>query len=158
MIKLLSIVVLVIFITVSTAYAQTSSSERQTRPSVEKARPDVVRAMAVKYIGYYKSIKLTPEQEKIKVIALSSLPAPCCSDNSVATCCCPCNLAKSTWGLSSFLIAERGYNSAQVRQAAIDWFKLTNPNGYSGSACYTGGCSRAFNQNGCGGMNDKKLS
>ncbi len=157
MIKLLSIVILVIFITVSTAYAQTSSPEGQSRPSVEKAQPDDVRAMAVKYIGYYKSIKLTPEQEKIKATALSSLPAPCCSDNSVATCCCPCNLAKSVWGLSSFLIAERGYNSQQVRQAAIDWFKLTNPNGYTGDACYIGGCNRAFNQNGCGGMNERKL-
>jgi len=158
MIKLLSIVILVSFITVNTAHTQTSSPEGKNRPSVEKAQPDVVRAMAVKYIGYYKSIKLTPEQEKIKVTALSSLPAPCCSDNSVATCCCPCNLAKSTWGLSSFLIAERGYNSAQVRQAAIDWVKLTNPNGYSGSACYIGRCNKPFNQNGCGGMNDKKLS
>lgn len=157
MIKLLSIVVLVSFITVNTAYAQTSSHEGQSSPSVEKAQPDVARAMAAKYIGYYKSIKLTPEQEKIKLTALSSIPAPCCSDNPMSTCCCPCNLAKSVWGLSNFLITERGYNSAQVRQAAVDWIKFTNPNGYSGKACYTGGCNRLFNQDGCGGMNEKKL-
>ncbi|MEE8329012.1 MAG: hypothetical protein V3R54_03675 [Thermodesulfovibrionia bacterium] len=154
MIKLLSLIVLVSF---NSAYAQISSPEGQSSPSVEKAQPDVARAMVAKYIGYYKSIKLTPEQEKIKVTGLSSIPAPCCSDNSMATCCCPCNLAKSVWGLSNFLIAERGYNSAQVRQAAIDWLKFTNPDGYSGDTCYIGGCNRAFYQNGCGGMDERKL-
>jgi hypothetical protein len=57
-------------------------------------------------IGYYNAARLTSEQKSIMQNALLPLKAPCCDDNSMATCCCPCNLAKSVWGLSSYLIAE----------------------------------------------------
>jgi hypothetical protein len=111
------------------------------------------RSQAVEFIGYHESIALTPEQELIKNTALSSIAAPCCSDFTAATCCCPCNLAKSIWGLANVLIVEHDYGVDQLRQAAVDWIAFTNPAGYSGDACFTaGGCERSFEKNGCGGM------
>jgi hypothetical protein len=104
------------------------------------------------FIAWNESIQLTPAQEAIRVEALSAIPAPCCSDNSAATCCCPCNMAKSVWGLSKHLITEKGAGVAEVRQAAQDWFAFINPEGFSGDVCYTGGCGKAFHENGCGGM------
>lgn len=108
------------------------------------------------FIAWDDSIRLTPEQEAIRVEALAAIPAPCCSDNSAATCCCPCNMAKSVWGLSKHLITEKGAGVEEVRQAAQDWFRFINPDGFSGDVCYTaGGCNRAFHANGCGGMNKR---
>ncbi len=39
-----------------------------------------------RFIDYYNSITLTPEQERVKRDALSPLKAPCCDDNSMYTC------------------------------------------------------------------------
>jgi hypothetical protein len=110
------------------------------------------RAEAAKYIGYYNSYRLAPEQEGIKNAALSKIPAPCCSENSIATCCCPCNMAKAVWGMSAYLIVEEGYGARQLETAVRDWLAAANPNGFSGRTCYTGGCGRSFDQDGCGGM------
>jgi hypothetical protein len=60
-----------------------------------------VKEQTKEFIAYSDSIQLTPEQELVKQEALSRIPAPCCSDNSAYTCCCPCNMAKSWWGLSN---------------------------------------------------------
>lgn len=116
-----------------------------------------VKEQTPKFIEYYKTIKLTPEQEKIKTDALSAIPAPCCSDFSIATCCCPCNLAKSIWGLSGYLITEHGYGVEQVRDAAKGWISFVNKSGYSGDTCKTGGCGHAFKDSGCGGMKEDTL-
>jgi len=115
------------------------------------------RARAPQFIAYYKSISLTPAQEKIKSEALSALPAPCCRDYPLMTCCCPCNLAKSVWGLSHYLIAKRGYTAPKVKQAVQKWLGFINPNGFTGDACFTGGCKRPFAENGCGGMDEKRV-
>jgi hypothetical protein len=69
-----------------------------TTSSASKTPPRDFRAEAKTYIGYYNTIKLKPEQEGIKNAALTRIPAPCCSDNSIATCCCPCNLAQGRLG------------------------------------------------------------
>ena len=74
-----------------------------------------------RFIDRYNAISLTPEQEGVRRDALRPLKAPCCDDNSMATCCCPCNLAKSVWGLSSYLIVEQGYGAEQVRESARQW-------------------------------------
>lgn len=116
-----------------------------------------VRAQAEEFIGYYRSIKLTPEQERIKVEALSTIPAPCCSEYSLATCCCPCNMAKSAWGMAAWLITEKGYDAGQVRQAALDWIEFINPDGFTGTSCSKGGCMRPFAHDGCGGMKESEL-
>ena len=110
-----------------------------------------------RFIAYYQSIRLTPEQERVKVEALASIPAPCCSENPLATCCCPCNMAKAAWGLSAWLISEKSYDVGQVRQAAKDWLAAANPGGFSGDACSNGGCGRPIRENVCGGMDQRKV-
>lgn len=116
-----------------------------------------VKKQTREFIGYNESIELTPEQELIKQKALSGIPAPCCSDNSALTCCCPCNMAKSWWGLSHHLIANEGYGAEEVQAAVEAWIEFINPDGFSGNACYTGGCNRPFDRNGCGGMSESKI-
>lgn len=116
-----------------------------------------VRLKTKEFIGYYQSIKLTPEQTRIKEEVLGAIPAPCCAQDSLLKCCCPCNLAKSAWGLSHYLIAKKGYDAAKLKKAMHDWLKLTNGNGYTGDACYEKRCGQPFAANGCGGMNQDQL-
>lgn len=115
------------------------------------------RDQTEKLIRYYQTIALTPEQERIKVEALSLIPAPCCADNPLATCCCPCNLAKAAWGMAAFLITEHDYGVEEVRQAAVDWLAAANPDGFTGDSCYSGGCGRPIHRNGCGGMDESHV-
>ena len=116
-----------------------------------------VQVQTPEFIGYYKSIELSPQQEKVKNQALSSIPAPCCSDFSIATCCCPCNLAKSVWGLSHYLITKYKYDAQQVKQSVQDWIQFVNKNGYSGNVCNMGHCAYPFHQDGCGGMKEDNI-
>jgi len=86
------------------------------------------------------------------------MAAPCCKDYPLATCCCPCNLAKSAWGLANYMVARKGASAEQVKKTVGDWFAFVNPGGFSGEACDTaGGCARRFAHNGCGGMDEKNL-
>lgn len=119
-----------------------------------------VRQTTLKLMDLERRITLSPAQEAIKKAALEPLPAPCCSDNSAYTCCCPCNLTKTIWGLSQYLIAEKGVEDpAQVRAKVEEWLDTINPKGFSGDVCYTaGGCPRPFKENGCGGMNPQQLA
>lgn len=132
-------------------------------PSADGTTPDGTstftgdRAETERFIRYFHTIELTPEQERVKVEALSTIPAPCCADNPLATCCCPCNMAKAAWGLSAWLITEKGYGVDEVNQAARDWLAAANPGGFTGNACYTGGCGRPIDENGCGGMDDRRV-
>ena len=114
-----------------------------------------VKKQTLEYIGYYKSIQLTPEQEKIKTEALKTMPAACCSQFSQATCCCVCNLSRSVWGLTKYLIARKNYNATQVREAAQKWIEFTHPNGYAGDSCPSQRCGQAFHKDGCGGMGEQ---
>ena len=113
-----------------------------------------VRVQAEQFIDDYNAIRLTPAQDRVQAEALDSIPAPCCKDYSMKTCCCPCNLAKSVWGLSHFLIAKKGYAAPEVKRAVIGWLAFVNQKGFTGNACFTGGCKRPFAQNGCGGMDE----
>ena len=113
-----------------------------------------VRVQTAEFMGYCKSIKLTPAQEKIKNQALSAIPAPCCSDFSVATCCCPCNMAKSIWGLSHFLIAKKNSNATHVKETVTAWIHFINENGFDGNTCNEGRCGFPFKESGCGGMKE----
>ena len=118
---------------------------------------DVQRDTA-KFMGWHRSITLTAPQEAVKRAALEAVPAPCCSDNSAYTCCCPCNLSKTLWGLSNYVIAKKGVNAAQLKEVVDAWMSAAGPSGYSGDSCYQGGCEREFHNNGCGGMDESKLS
>ncbi|MBI4425815.1 MAG: hypothetical protein HY554_18945 [Elusimicrobia bacterium] len=116
-----------------------------------------LRGQVQKYIRYNTEIVLNDAQRRVKEEALSAIPAPCCAEYSILTCCCPCNLAKAVWGMSHYLIARKGMEAAQVRGAVERWIAAINPAGFSGQACHEGGCGRAFHKNGCGGMNEDRL-
>lgn len=116
-----------------------------------------VEARARQYISDYHEITLDADQQKVKEEALGSIPAPCCSEYSTLTCCCPCNLAKTVWGLSHGLIARKGAGVEEVRRAVTDWLATVSPDGFSGLACHNGGCARSFADNGCGGMSESQL-
>jgi hypothetical protein len=116
------------------------------------------KEQTAQFIEYERTIKLTPAQEAVKKEALTQIPAPCCSDNTAYTCCCPCNMAKAIWGMSAYLITEKGADAATVKKKTEEWVKLINPDGFPGDTCYTsGGCGKAFAQDGCGGMNAARL-
>jgi len=119
-----------------------------------------VRTKAERYLAYYGTYRtrLTPDQQAIKNAALGEIPAPCCREFPMATCCCPCNLAKTTWGLASHLVAERGYGAPSVREEVERWLAEINPNGAAGDACAKGRCERPFHEDGCGGMKEGRLS
>jgi hypothetical protein len=88
----------------------------------------------------------------------------------MSTCCCDCNLAKSVWGLSGYLAAEKGLGAEEVRASALQWLRFihsdyyvgqelaergVNPARYDlpqGDSCYTGRCELPFAESGCGGM------
>lgn len=109
------------------------------------------------FIGYYRAIELTPEQEAVKKAALDTRPAVCCSDYTAYTCCCDCNLSKSLWGLANYLIAVRGMGAGEVAEVTAGWMEFANPDGFRGDACYTGGCGRSPRHDGCGGMEEDEL-
>jgi len=122
------------------------------------------------FIDYYESTALNADQQRTVDNALSSLKAPCCDDNPMSTCCCDCNLAKSVWGLSGYLVAEKGFGAEEVREPALQWLRYihsdyyvgqelrnrgVNPDKYGlprGDSCYTGRCELPFGEAGCGGM------
>jgi len=119
-----------------------------------KARFTDVHRDTATFMGYSRTITLTAAQEAVKKAALEALPAPCCSDNTAYTCCCPCNLAKTIWGLSNYLIARQHADAAETRAAVDEWVRFVNPAGYPGSTCYKGGCPKPFAKAGCGGMSE----
>ncbi len=115
-------------------------------------------SQAAEFIGYNRSIALTPAQKALRDRALAAMPAACCEKFSQATCCCPCNLAKSVWGLSNFLIVRQHATAPELQAAVRGWLKFVNAKGFSGDACDTaGGCERNFSNNGCGGMDERNL-
>lgn len=116
-----------------------------------------VRQQTKDFHRYFREIELTAEQEAVMREALEDLAAPCCQDKSAYTCCCECNMGRSWWGLSKFLIAEKGAGAEEVREAVSRWFDFIHPRGSSGTACYTGGCARSFKDDGCGGMREDQV-
>jgi hypothetical protein len=128
----------------------------QSAPEKKIAFTDV-RDQTVQFIDYYETIRLTREQEAVKREALSSLPAACCSSNSAYTCCCVCNLSRTVWGLTAYLITEHDAGVEEIREAVREWTKFVNPEGFSGDSCFKGGCARSFEKNGCGGMQASRI-
>jgi hypothetical protein len=118
---------------------------------------DDARTQSEQFIEWHRTIKLNPQQEAVKKAALEALPAPCCSDNSAYTCCCECNVSRTVWGLTNYIIAEQDAGVAQVQEKVKEWIAFVNPKGYSGRSCYNGGCARPFSDDGCGGMSAERL-
>ena len=119
-----------------------------------------VEGQAKQFMRWHEEIRLNASQEAVKKAALGNIPAPCCADNSAYTCCCPCNISRTIWGLSQYMIARQGASADQVRSKVQEWIAFIGPKppaGYSGSGCYTGQCPSPFSQGGCGGMSPDKL-
>ena len=137
------------------AAEQTAKTKADHTAAAGKGGPTFTghRAETERFIAWERDIQLTAEQEKVRVAALTPLPAPCCKEFSAATCCCRCNMAKATWGLAKHMIVE-GSSAEQVRAAVAAYHLAINPDGFSGDVCATGGCGRAFAHNGCGGMGE----
>ena len=115
-------------------------------------------AQSREFMGYYHTIELTEQQEAIKKEVLGAMPAACCSGSTAYTCCCPCNLSKTIWGLSNYVIAKHAADAKQLRGVVDTWMAFVNPNGYSGNACYQGGCNGSLSGGGCGAMSEDKLT
>lgn len=115
-----------------------------------------VKAQTLEFIRY-ADMSLAPEQEKTKDDVLSAIPTVCCKKFSMKTCCCPCNMAMTIWGLSNYMLVVKGANAAELKSAVLDWVKFIGPAGYTGDACFKGGCNRPFSKNGCGGMDHKNV-
>jgi len=133
----------------TTATSPAAASQAKQAPSFTGDRAETER-----FLAYERAIELTPEQEAVRVEALSALPAPCCKEFTAATCCCRCNMARASWGLAKHLIVHEGADAGRVRTAVAAWHHAINPDGFSGDVCATGGCGRSFAQNGCGGMGE----
>lgn len=116
-----------------------------------------VGAQAREFMAYSRRIQLTADQETAKRKALSRMQAACCRDFSAYTCCCQCNLSRTVWGLANHLIAEKGLGAEQVSATVTEWLHFVNPAGFSGNACFNGGCGRPFGKDGCGGMSESRL-
>jgi hypothetical protein len=134
-----------------------AQSGTETKTSEKTLKFTDVQTQTAEFIGYYKSIKLTPEQEKLKTEVLSKIPAPCCSEYSIATCCCPCNLAKSVWGLSNYAITNLNYDAKKLNYAVLEWIEFTHKNGHAGDSCSKGRCGSSFAEDGCGGMKEGEI-
>lgn len=115
-----------------------------------------VKTQTLEFMRYVE-MSLAPEQQKIKDEVLSAIPTVCCKKFSMKTCCCPCNMAMTIWGLSNYMLVAKGANAAELKTAVLDWVKFIGPAGYTGDACFTGGCGRPFAKNGCGGMDHKNV-
>ena len=126
-------------------------------PAILDANTELFDLDPQDFIRYDLATTLSNKEEAIRKEALLPLPAPCCSDNSAYTCCCPCNLSRSIWGLSKMLIAEHGAGAEEVRAEVKAWLKSVAPDGHSGDGCYTGSCNRAIGKNGCAGMSPSRF-
>jgi hypothetical protein len=62
------------------------------------------------------------------------------------------------WGLSAWLITEKGADADTVRSEVERWYDTVNPGGFPGDTCYTGGCGLPFAKGGCGGMNASQVA
>lgn len=131
------------------------------------------------FIDSYNAINLTSAQRALREGALRPLVAPCCDEYPMSTCCCECNLSRSVWGLSAYLITEKGYTADQLQEAILQWLHFIRPDYYVASAleeegkiprvfglstqssCFTNRCELPFHSEteyqhlgGCGGMED----
>jgi hypothetical protein len=143
-------------LTASLAFALPPQGNSQG-PKGQKPLFQDVRAQTKQFLAWSDSITLTPEQQKIKEEVLSSIPTTCCSKFPMLTCCCACNMAKTIWGLSNHMLAHEGADAKRLRAAVLEWTRFIGPKGFTGDACFKGGCARPFADNGCGGMDSEKV-
>ena len=130
------------------------------------------------FADWFYTVELTPEQATVVKQVLSEIPAPCCDDNSVYSCCCTkngkiCNLTRSARGLAHWLVAARGFEGEDLKAAVEEWLRFLKPEYYLARAleeqglnpadyglaahetyesCYARQCEAPLDAGGCGGM------
>ncbi len=127
------------------------------------------------FIDYHKKIDLTPEQNKVRRLALTKFKAPCCDEFTADTCCCSCNLFKSVWGLTKFLIAKKNFSATQTAESVLEWLQYVRSDYYivqelikrgispgkhnlkKEDSCFVGKCELPFVEGGCGGMRSLRM-
>ena len=111
------------------------------------------------------------------VDALTGLVAPCCDDNTAFRCCCEkggqsCNIIRSGKGLAAYLLLEKGYDTEQIADSVLQWFRFARPDYYLAAellalrkspitygltakgSCYRRMCDTPISEGGCGGMKE----
>jgi len=95
------------------------------------------------------------------------------------TCCCPCNLSRSVWGLTKYLVTEHNYEGEELKKAILEWLHFTRSKYYlikelkrrgidlqevnmtpEPMSCFrkdVKGCELPFKEGGCGGMTVLKM-
>ena len=130
------------------------------------------------FIGWWTTLVPLAQDRPEYAVALKSLVAPCCDDNTAFHCCCEtqpgqaCNLIRSAKGLAAHLVLELGYTTDQVRQSVLQWLEFARPDYYVAAelaargldpasyglttqgSCYRGLCGDPISRGGCGGMNE----
>lgn len=127
------------------------------------------------FADWFYTVELTPEQATVVKQVLSEIPAPCCDDNSVYSCCCTkngeiCNLTRSARGLAHWLVTARGFEGEDLKAAVEEWLRFAHRDYYLAQAlrergispgkyglstrgtCYQGECELPMRRGGCGGM------
>lgn len=135
------------------------------------------------FADWYYSIQLSPEEKEVFERVLSTMPAPCCDDNTVLQCCCRrtnriCNLTRSALGLAAWLIHVKGFSAKETQAAVEEWLRFLKPEYYLSKAleergldpaaygledheayesCDQKRCEAPLDAGGCGGMGLKVL-
>lgn len=73
----------------------------------------------------------------------------------IQTSRCPCNLANGMVRLSNYLVARGDAREAQVQKKSLEWSRAVNTRGSPGNVCDVAGLCPP---DGCGGMDERKLS
>lgn len=129
------------------------------------------------FIDWFNTIDLSDGKQMLRDVTLGTLMAPCCDDYPISECWCECNLARSVWGMSAYLIKQY-HTSDQIQEASSQWLHFIRPDYYvasilyeqgdnpeqygltTESSCHTGRCDFPFhdrtsgNPGGCGGMEE----
>ena len=130
------------------------------------------------FVEWWYTLRPQAEEDPRYAEALNALVAPCCDDNPAFKCCCEndegqaCNIIRSGKGLASHLILDLDYDTDQVRESVLQWFRFArwdyyvaaemearglNPSTYgltTEGSCYRGLCNSPISEGGCGGMQE----
>lgn len=130
------------------------------------------------FVDWWTTLRPDAENDPRYADALNALVAPCCDDNPAFKCCCEndegqaCNIIRSGKGLASHLILDLDYDTDQVRENVLAWFRFARWDYYVAAemeargldptvyglttegSCYRGLCNTPISEGGCGGMQE----
>ncbi len=107
-----------------------------------------------RFISWYNSITLTPQETVLIQQALAELPVPPCGHASILTCCRGekrelekvCELVRSALGLAKWLVHVKRFSAAEVRSAVDQWLHFVFSSYYLSEAL----AARGIDPSSCG--------